>query len=695
MPDMSSRHHALLIGVNCYLPNKIDGKSYGSLKGCVPDIELVEKFLTTRVGIEPSQIVKLTSTAGPDGKPVEPAAGRPSYENIVGALKGLIERADPGDLVYVHYSGHGATAPTTLPDLKGATGKDETLVPYDIGDSAARYIRDHELALVFKRMVDKGLIATLVMDCCHSGGLTRGPGGTLRADGTEGDIGIRGVDFVDTTPRPAASLVGSAEELADCWRQTVGEGSRGLTASERTTGYTMLAACRPNELAKEYAFDGKTRTGALTYWMLDTLEQASKSTSWKVVHDRVAAKVRGFFPDQAPMLLGEVGRATFGSERVAPVYAVSLLVDHNDPNVLRLATGQAMGTRIGTQFAVYARGTVDFSDVVARLAVIEVTQTGSVESDVKVVERFGNRPFDSGDQAVLLTAPVKLIKKVRFIPFSEATAARDAELFKPIRSALTDNGWIEETETADEVADYTVVPDAQGKTAVICRPDGTTPILLRPPVNFGDARAAGTIVRRLEHLARFEAVRSVDNFSGTSPLRGKIQIDVLELPADFEDGADDPERVGKPLEGPVFRLRVGQKACLRISNASVSVLNLAILNLRPTWEIKQIHPEHQDFETLRPTDRPILLPITADLVDGVDSGVDIIKVLATIGPANFRALELPALDQPSAPRGERRGGDVLDRLMSEFQRDQPTRAINVSSATREWTTAQAEVVVER
>jgi len=38
--------YALLIGINCYLPNKLpDGGSYRSLKGCVRDINLIEGFL--------------------------------------------------------------------------------------------------------------------------------------------------------------------------------------------------------------------------------------------------------------------------------------------------------------------------------------------------------------------------------------------------------------------------------------------------------------------------------------------------------------------------------------------------------------------------------------------------------------------------------------------------------------------------
>jgi Caspase domain len=71
----------------------------------------------------------------------------------------------------IHYSGHGGRAPTMFRSLKGANGLDEALVPTDIGNSEARYLRDLELARLLNGMVDKGLIVTVVLDSCHCGGI--------------------------------------------------------------------------------------------------------------------------------------------------------------------------------------------------------------------------------------------------------------------------------------------------------------------------------------------------------------------------------------------------------------------------------------------------------------------------------------------------------------------------------------------
>jgi hypothetical protein len=202
--DSTPQHYALLIGVDCYLPNRLpNGAQYRSLGGCVRDVEHVEAMLRRTLDLSPDSIIKLTATNTAVGKPAEPSAQWPTYNNMVAAFKKLTDQAKAGDQVYIHYSGHGGRAATIFPTLKGATAYDEALVPTDIGDSEARYLRDVELAALLKRMVDKGLIVTVVLDSCHSGGMTRG----------SADVAIRGISSIDTTPRQPESLVASIEEL--------------------------------------------------------------------------------------------------------------------------------------------------------------------------------------------------------------------------------------------------------------------------------------------------------------------------------------------------------------------------------------------------------------------------------------------------------------------------------------------------
>ena len=88
---------------------------------------------------------------------------QPTYENIVRAFAELTDIAQEGDRVHIHYSGHGGRAVTAYPELKDQHELDEGLVPTDYVHSG-RYLRDVELATLLKRMTDKGLIVTLVLD---------------------------------------------------------------------------------------------------------------------------------------------------------------------------------------------------------------------------------------------------------------------------------------------------------------------------------------------------------------------------------------------------------------------------------------------------------------------------------------------------------------------------------------------------
>lgn len=286
-----------------------------------------------------------TNTGVP--QPPEPREQWPTYENMVAAVKRLTDLAQPGDYVCWYYAGHGGRAPTIYPQRKGANGLDESLVPTDIGNSTARYLRDLELVKLLDDMVAKGLVVTVVLDICHSGGMARG----------QGDVAIRGINAVDTTERPKESLVGPLAELFRAWDDATAGGTRNVALGSgwlpEPRGYTLLAACRPSESSHEYAFDGKERNGALTYWLLNALENAGTGVSHKDLHDRIVGRVHSQFENQTPQLQGEGDRIFLGSERISPYYAAPVLEVDLPGNRLLLGAGQAHGLRADAQFAVY------------------------------------------------------------------------------------------------------------------------------------------------------------------------------------------------------------------------------------------------------------------------------------------------------------------------------------------------------
>ena len=117
------------------------------------------------------------------------------------SLHQLGRMAPSGSLVYIHYSGHGGRAKTLFPQVKGEDGVDEGLVPTDIGTPHGQYVRDLEIAEILQNFESKGLVVTLVLDCCHSGGATRGE-----------EVGIRGIESIDDKPLlPGQELIAPLE----------------------------------------------------------------------------------------------------------------------------------------------------------------------------------------------------------------------------------------------------------------------------------------------------------------------------------------------------------------------------------------------------------------------------------------------------------------------------------------------------
>ncbi|BAY66898.1 peptidase C14 caspase catalytic subunit p20 (plasmid) [Calothrix brevissima NIES-22] len=692
--------YALLIGIDCYLPNQLsDGTSYKNLGGCVRDIRYVESFLNLKLGILPEQIFKLTASDVGKSEPAEPPEQWPTYENMVTMFNHLIEVAEPGDQVYIHYSGHGGRAKTAYPQLKGENGIDEVLVPTNIGNSTGRYLRDLEIAKLLERMVDKQLVVTVVLDSCHSGGATKG-----------GDAEIRGLDTIDNSSRSTESLVASNEELTKTWKAFTKSDTRDFQLGSgwlpQPEGYVLLAACRSNESAVEYAFNGKERNGALTYWLLDSLNPLTPGLTYKVLHDRLLAKIHSQFQRQTPQLEGEGNRLVFGSDRVYLQYAVN--VNQIDAyKRLLLNGGQVHGLSKGSQLAIYPPGTTDFTDVNKRLALAEVTSVGATESWAEIKETFRSEPIEQASQALLINPKsVKLVRKIRLVqkaegsPEDESSKEIDQKYSAPLQ-AIADaipiaNGWVELV-SDNETADYQVTVNSNGEYE-ICDPS-TTPIAnLRPAIKIGELDATASVVKRLVHLAKYRATQQLNNYYHRSNLPGTklaFTLEIIGKQSNY-DPAEPPEP--KPFDEPgnTPTLKVNEWAFARLRNDSSQTLNVTVLNLKPDLGISQVYPcGSGNFITFDPGQEEIL-PLHASLPNGYKEGQDILKVFATVGATDFHWLELPPLDKPIlVPTGKSPENSLEELLAAVAATQPPTKNLEPARyPASEWITDQVVVRIK-
>jgi hypothetical protein len=707
MTNQSPKLYAFLIGINFYFPHRFsDGTYYNNLRGCVQDINHIETYLKNTFNLSPEQIIKLTASASDNcEEPKEPPELLPTYKNIIAKFNELIAKAQPQDRVYIHYSGHGGRAKTNREDLKGFGGLDEGLVPTDIGQENSNYLRDYELAKLLEEMVAKELVVTLVLDSCHSGGASRD---------ISGDSRVRGGGFIDMTPRPSDSLVAPPGELAQNWRNLT-EISRNITVVNgllpSPRGYTLIAACRDNELAYEDVFEGTERNGALTYFLLQALRDFGAEIPVETLYNRISNLVHNRFERQTPMLLGESDNRTFFGSQIAstlrhtttPRKSVVMKVDVTK-NRVQLQVGEAINIKKGAEFEIYRLGTRDFKNTDGRIATVKIVELGASECWAEVTALHGIRTISNkitegmieiGSPAVYLGPGIKQIRKIRVILSSPppqipgVNVALLPEILKEDKKQVEGHRWIEFCSDAekDENVDYFVSVTSEGEYLILDA--NKEPIKnLIVPIKVDEPQAIKRLINRLIHLAKYQSILALDNEEYGARLNGKLKVEL----------GKSVQRQFTPLttDSNVPVLKVGERVILQIHNESNLTLNITGLILQTDLSIVQFYPQGALYEVVEPGQYKETR-LDLELPENYEEGVDIIKVFGTVNATDFRFLELPALDQSRKGAGNEKPKNALEQLLAAVvDEDSPQRNIKVvTDASEEWTTEKIEMVIKK
>ena len=182
MINADAAKRALLIGISDYPRHGIVDASWNKIHGA-NDVKLISPTLKKQ-GFQIRELLNAQASAA----------------NIKRELAALSKRCTKGDMVYIHFSGHGQP----FEDKSGdeTDGWDEAIIPYD---AHARYhknykgqnhIIDDELEKAIdkirKKVGPKGFVY-VVLDACHMGGSSRDE------SESEEELYIRGTDRGFTT----------------------------------------------------------------------------------------------------------------------------------------------------------------------------------------------------------------------------------------------------------------------------------------------------------------------------------------------------------------------------------------------------------------------------------------------------------------------------------------------------------------
>jgi len=167
-----NKKRSLLIGCNYSNIPEV------SIKACHDDIRSIKDFIVNVHGF-PEAKGLMTILLDDDNHK------HPTHTNITEAFKNLSEHSQPGDAVFVQFSGHGCRTLDSSIDSDVET-YDEAIIPSDFRNSGI--IRD---TLIFKTLLAPmryGVTVTSLFDCCDTGIMVDLPySWTAKSDRVEND----------------------------------------------------------------------------------------------------------------------------------------------------------------------------------------------------------------------------------------------------------------------------------------------------------------------------------------------------------------------------------------------------------------------------------------------------------------------------------------------------------------------------
>jgi hypothetical protein len=302
-PAMARTNHAVVVAVTEY-PN-LPKSTW--LVGPRNDALLVRDYLLTQSPV-PFEAGDVTILADD----VEGAL-EPTLASILSTLDGLAARVEPGDFVYLQFSGHGFQQ--TAADLSTETdGLDEIFLPKDTGRWVDRstgmpnVLVDDEVGRALDRIRGRGAFVWVVFDACHSGTATRAAPGD--------DVQERKID-PDMVGMPLDVLT-EAEGSRDVLSREAPVEAAATGAAPTQGGMVSFFAAQTNETTPEMPLprgaEGAIRYGLFTHTIFTKLAENPSVTYRQLAEGILQHYAAINRTSTTPLFEGDLDAPVFGSE---------------------------------------------------------------------------------------------------------------------------------------------------------------------------------------------------------------------------------------------------------------------------------------------------------------------------------------------------------------------------------------------
>jgi hypothetical protein len=622
------KYWAILIGVGVNIDRTGQDAKDRSLKGAAEDIIAVNEYLTNSLDVD-INIAKLTATKLADGdvsgRAVEASELSPTYNNVIFHLQRVLKSSSPGDCVYVHYSGHGT---------RRSLDKAVALALFDPGELGTKYLYGSVLRTALRRIVEKGLLVTLVLDCCFSG--------TVLRDHTQQDAYIR---FIEHDGR-----VDAQSEPGDPFEKTRGPEIQ-LERLLDPDFYSILCACGPDETAWEIQFPGGIRRGAFSYFLVDSLNalrSAGIQIGLQSLHQHILARFRARCTPQSPMLYGNSGYSFFSSLSARPAVALVSVYRNWKDGRLELNAGQAHGVHEEDEYAVYS---FDLPE-----------SAGDIASQVSVKMKVGTIACLTSGLTLVDSSQIELIEKgsswkARLITSFSTQKVRIRLISSlPNREELIERGQgqtflaliTEEHEARTSMFQVTLDPNS----AYEIQDAMSNKVPNLPTIQLGMPRADWALIATLGHIAAYKFFEKIENEKPDPVFEGSFSLSCDCTPE--TDG--------------YFQLDHESFLSFEFKNLDNCPKYLTIFAFTPSWEIRNLAwaAREGDFLTVLPAGRmddgELKLPLKMFSTQGSLPTEEVLKFFVTSKPTAFPAVILPPIGSDDL-RGE---SDQLKRFLDRL-----------------------------
>jgi pimeloyl-ACP methyl ester carboxylesterase len=557
---MTRNIYALLVGIDEY-PQGVT-----SLQGCVNDINAIESYLMTRINAQKYQL-----------HPKKLLNQEATRQAMIDGFKTHLCQAGSDDIAFFYYCGHGSQEPAPIEFLSIEPDRQlETLVCYDSRLHGGFDLADKELAYLLAKVAQKNPQIVLIADACHSGSGfrdTEPPAGVRQTSGSKNPRAMKDFIFSDVMGEVTnLSAQKNEPQKRSGWQFSTGD-------------HILFSGCLDSELAKEYVLK---KRGAFSYFLLDTLESATSSLTYREVFDRTKALVRARFHDQSPQLeatqpefweqpfLGFNGDAAIGDRQR---YASFSCENPNDSQPRWMINQGAIHhlpqgmTNEPIRFALYAQGqhaqgqhAQGQPDVaVGEVEVIEVLPEKSIVKFIKTP--------DNVTPQTVLNAILKSLPRPPMPVFLDGDTAEDKQALQEVAHALKDSLYVKTVDTL-VAAEYRLW--AHNQEYVITQPHDDRP-LIRQVTGYTED-GANQVAKQLGYIAHWLTVVEQKNPTSSLPIDAvKMQI--------YQNGQelqDEQLRVEYRREGETL---IQPRIQIKLTNTTQRRLYCTLLDLSELYGV--------------------------------------------------------------------------------------------------------------